>query len=357
MSFLQGLGAVAGGVDQTLGPLLQQYQQNVATGQGIAAMYGGLPQQQQGGGGASPLQSLMGSGPPNVPVNAPETPQLGQGGTAQSPMPQPSAVPVTPPSMPTPAPAIPSGQPRTAVGVPPPQPQGQPASTPSPQPAPAQQSAELQQQAQTRRQPDLTQFNGMFDFNHLMHNLVQTPGMNYEKLGKIANSRTFENMLNQQGLQQFRMLNLGIHEQNAQTAETRTAQQAEEFRAKMEALDKKSEIMNKNHALDRQEQQIERQYTQQSQRLIFLPADQQKAEAEKLDKAYNDNMEKLNKQRDAIDKEGKDTESQGGGSSGGDDKSVSIQRAKEALAKHPDKKAEIIKRVKDAYPDADTAGW
>ena len=226
------LGPLAGGFNQTFAPGLQQLEQDSATGQGLYAMMGMTPPQQQGG-----LGSLLSGGAPNVPVQAPTGPQIGQGGVAQSPMPQPAAVSV-------PAPALARGQPMTAnAGQAPPI--GQGASPQTPSMAQPQQTAQLspqmqQQQGQPQQPPDLSIHDGQFDFNHLMSNLVKQ-GWSPQKLGRIASSPAFARMLNQEGLNQYRNLGLGIRQENAETSRDRLSQQAQEFDKREAEIDKRQQ--------------------------------------------------------------------------------------------------------------------
>ena len=226
------LGPLAGGFNQTFAPGLQQLEQDSATGQGLYAMMGMSPPQQQGG-----LGSLAG-GAPNVPVQAPTGPQLGQGGVAQSPMPQPAAVSV-------PAPVLARGQPMTASGGQTP-PIGQvPPSAASLQGNAPQQTAQLSpqlqgQQNQQQQPPDLSIHDGQFDFNHLMSNLVKQ-GWSPQKLGRIASSPAFARMLNQEGLNQYRNLGLGIRQENAETSRDRLSQQAQEFDKREAEIDKRQQ--------------------------------------------------------------------------------------------------------------------
>ena len=110
-------------------------------------------------------------------------------------------------------------------GLPPPQ-QGQPPV----------QAAQQQQPPQQNQQPgrggNLSQFDGMFDFNTLMRNLVKTPGMNPRKLGMITRSPAFERMLTQEGLNQYRALNLGVRGFNADTARMGQGERAREDQTK-----------------------------------------------------------------------------------------------------------------------------
>ena len=207
--------------------------QDTATGQGLYAMMGMTPPQQQGG-----LGGLLSGGAPNVPVQAPTGPQIGQGGTPQSPMPQPGSVSVT-------APALPRSQPMTASGGQTP-PIGQvPPSAASLQGNAPQQTAQLSpqlqgQQNQQQQPPDLSIHDGQFDFNHLMSNLVKQ-GWSPQKLGRIASSPAFARMLNQEGLNQYRNLGLGIRQENAETAQERLSQQAAQFDRREGEIDRRQQ--------------------------------------------------------------------------------------------------------------------
>ena len=141
--------------------------------------------------------------PPNVPVQAPQARNLGQGGVARSPTPQPVAV--TPPSGMTASPqttgfmqqavAVYSVPPTERCSAPPAKHRpanrqrraaryctgterrrapgrvstGSTGSTETAQLSPQVQ----QQQNQPRQGPDLSHFDGQFDFNTLMHNLTR----------------------------------------------------------------------------------------------------------------------------------------------------------------------------------------
>src|SRR5271157_4511642 len=262
---LAGIGSIAGGISQGLGPYLQAYEQqlqtnnvNTAVGEAIYAKYGVTPPTQQSGMGAlfpqtsaqaAPQQTSI-SPPPQTQISAP--PSMGQGGVAQSPVPtlQPSqplsitppsqvtapplspgtapdlAPPTTPGSSPSPVVAqppqtqaspLPKGAPQTAVpgslGT-----QATPPAGPQPQ---SQAQPQFQQQDQLRPdqpqtvQQNLDKYKGMFDdYNLLSSNLLKTPGMTPLKLGRIVNSRGFENMLTQQGLAAYRAAGLGIRQEN-----------------------------------------------------------------------------------------------------------------------------------------------
>ena len=334
------LGPLAGGFNSTFAPQLQQYQNDAATGEGLYAMMGMTPPQQQGG-----LGSLFSGGAPNVPVQAPTGPQLGQGGVAQSPMPQPAAVSV-------PAPALARGQPMTAnAGQSPPMGQGQGAPSQTPPMAQPQQTAQLSPQLQNQQNapqqpPDLSRFDGQFDFNHLMQNLVRSPGMNPQKLGRIARSPAFERMLNQEGLNQYRNLGLGIRADNAETARKRAADEAVKFARQ-----------TKEHALDREEQEAERQYSAQTNWLMFgapdvgadgKPIDKQKLHKD-LDDAHNKRIDDINKRRAALD-----TDQGSGGAQGGASDSGALEEAKAAIAAGRNKQM-VIERFKKLHPDLDAS--
>lgn len=105
----------------------------------------------------------------------------------------------------------------------------------------AQLSPQLQgQQNQQQQPPDLSIHDGQFDFNHLMSNLVKQ-GWSPQKLGRIASSPAFARMLNQEGLNQYRNLGLGIRQENADTAQERLSQQAAQFDRREGEIDRRQQ--------------------------------------------------------------------------------------------------------------------
>lgn len=234
---------------------------------GLGSILGGLFGGQQGQQGAQQAAPPPPSTPPpaaplmQANIQQPQItppPSLGQGGSARSPMPAPQAAPtqiqgpgqgqsplnapsaapnapvspsasiqgnpVAPAALqgapPPPGPPVPRGQPGTAQpGVTAPGQQAQQVPTPPP---PAQPAAQPQAQAQNQAvQPQnqqagqaLDKYKDMFDYPTLVKNLVNTPGMNPTKLGKIISSDGFKNMLTQEGLAQYRAAGLGIRQGN-----------------------------------------------------------------------------------------------------------------------------------------------
>jgi hypothetical protein len=248
------------------------------------------PQQGQGGLGGI-LSSLLGGGQqgqqqaqapssqaPPPPAMSPlmqaniqqpppaQMPQLGQGGQARSPMSAPQAAPaqiqgpgqgqsplnvataapnapvpsasiqgnpVAPVALqgapPAPVPPVPRGQPATAQpGVTAPGQQPQAAPPPQPQAQQQQNQAIQPQSQQPGQQQAMDKYKDMFDYPTLVRNLVNTPGMNPTKLGKIISSDGFKNMLTQEGLAQYRNANLGIRGFSAETGRLNSENRAGE---------------------------------------------------------------------------------------------------------------------------------
>jgi hypothetical protein len=200
MSGLGAIGSFLGGFSQTLTPELQQAKDDTAAGLGIYALSGQTPPQQGGLGGLGSL--LLGQGGVPPVGGGVQAPQIGQGGVAQSPGSVQSPMVQSGPS------SLPAGQPMTATAGQTP-PQAAPAAPPAPQQtSQAQQSPQYQgQQQQTSKAPDLSMHDGMFDFHTLAKALTDRK-MPPQQIGRIMRNPSFVSMLNNQGLQQYRMLGL-----------------------------------------------------------------------------------------------------------------------------------------------------
>lgn len=246
------------GVYAMLGITPPATQQQGGLGSILGGLFGGQQGQQGAQQAAPPPPSTPSPAAPLMQANI-QTPQIsppptmGQGGTARSPMPAPQAAPtqiqgpgqgqsplnapsaapntpvspsasiqgnpVAPAALqgapPPPGPPVPRGQPGTAQpGVTAPGQQAQQVPTPPPAQPAAQPQAQAQNQAvqpQNQQQgQSLDHYKDMFDYPTLVKNLVNTPGMNPTKLGKIISSDGFKNMLTQEGLAQYRAAGLGI---------------------------------------------------------------------------------------------------------------------------------------------------
>lgn len=287
MSFLTGLGDVAGGVSQGISPYLQAYVQqkqqdkeDQAVGEGYYGAFGvPIPGSSPPGGAAVGMGSLapppQQQAPPpppapppqqaRPPMPPPQAPMPGQGGMARSPVAppqqpmaamaqaQPQAAPQIPmppqaqrPPMPPPQmmqqpqgqpPAMPRGAPMNAIAG---SPQGlgpQAANAPSQQAVPSAQPPQPQQQApdqqgqQQQRQID-PRFVGAFDFNTFASNMLKTPGMTPQKFGMITRQPGFERMLTQEGLNQYRALNLGMQQQRTDISRGSLGERTREDEAK-----------------------------------------------------------------------------------------------------------------------------
>ena len=347
MGVLGSIGALAGGFNSTFAPLLQQYQQDSAVGQGLYAL-AGVPLPQQGG--TSPLGA-----PPNVSM-APAAPQqtFGQGGVAQSPIPVPQAV--QPSALPRGQPMNPSGGQSLPVPGASQPPQGgtvQPSQTQQPQ---LPQQSQVVQNQQPKG-PDLSMHNGMYDLPTMLNNLVRQPGMTPQKLGRIANSRAFEAMMNNQGLQQYRMLGLGLRQEGLNIQQDRLAQQADEFGKREERIkenEKESRDFRGNMATSAAALGVAKLKAAKA-----LDDISKQVQAGTMTPQEGD---KRSKQiRDDLDKQTGDVINQiksfgaGGESSSSSSDASAVEEAKSAIAAGRNRQM-VIERFKKLHPDLDASG-
>ena len=269
VDFLSGLGAVAGGFsDSGFFQQMKQNQQDANVGQALYGLSGAsVPQQQQSplggvlGGIGSGISSLFGGGqqgggqqqqqapkftpsPQPAMISAPQQQPMPQPPPVQQqPIPQPSPVQQQPmlqqpmlqqqqllqpspvqASAATPTPAMPQ-QPAGPMianpggGI---TPQQAPQIGGPPAPSSAQGTAALLQQQQPQRPPQqqqqqpqqqpMPQMQGQInDPISLIARLTRTPGMTPLKLGQLVRSPGFTNLLNQEGLAQYRAIMGGLH--------------------------------------------------------------------------------------------------------------------------------------------------
>lgn len=234
------------------------------------------------------------------------------------------------------------------------QPQAQ-QSAPQPQQT-AQQSPTLQnQQNQPDQRPDLSHFDGQFDFNHLMQNLTRTPGMTALKLGQIARSPAFERMLTQQGLNQYRALGLGIRQENVDTARDRLSQQAEEFGKREADINKRQQNSEATRANITGAQATFTAVNKDAQARIsqinagVMSGAIKPEDAAKQIQAINDDREKKIAESIAkmnTFKPGGEEESSAGNP---------LEEAKAAIAAGRNKQM-VIERFKKLHPDLDASG-
>lgn len=298
------------------------------------------------------------------PVSAP-SPQMAQGGGGLAPSPQPAAAS----PLPRGAPMTPSGG-QTLGG------QANPAapitasslSAPSQQqlqPPPQQQTSQLSptlQQQQQDQQSNLDQFKGQFDLRTMAQNLVKQPNMTPQRLGKIFSSPALRQMLNAEGLQQYRMLGLDIREQNARTSQDRLTQQAYEFAKRQgnlqdwrgKLLDSRQTLVSSKATFDmiKQDASSKLAAISQSRTLGEMTAEQADKATEKVradrDQAIGDAIKKMHETMVP----GEDDESGGGGGGGGD---KLLEQAKAAIMRGAPKDA-VLKRLKEVDPQADLSG-
>lgn len=127
---------------------------------------------------------------------------------------------------------MPRGAPMNAIAG---SPQGlgpQAANAPQQQAVPSAQPQQPQQQAPGQQGQPNPRFNGMFDFNTLVGNLLKTPGMTPQKLGQITRQPAFEKMLTQEGLNQYRALNLGMQQQRTDISRGNLGERTREDQAR-----------------------------------------------------------------------------------------------------------------------------
>jgi hypothetical protein len=260
-------------------------------------------------------------------------------------------------------PPVMSPGPSSLAAVPPgAQGQGQPAPSQGQPPVLTAQQEYSQPNQQQRQGRDLSQFDGMFDYTTLMSNILRTPGMTPQKAGMISRQPAFERMLTQQGLNQYRALNLQLGAGRLGVSEDRLSLDAKKMAEQQDRLREQKSASLQTQALTRQAGVLKTQYSQQMQQIMFGPsvdANNKPIDKQAAVKKLNDDFETANKKiADQQDKINKVFE--GGDSSGGEQSSEGgganpLEEAKAAIAAGAPRDA-VIKRFKEINPGIDASG-
>ena len=316
MNFLQGLGSVAGGLEQglpqgfNLNQAVQQSQGQEAAGQALIQLYGGAGQQPVG----APPNLFGGQGQqPQMPPAAPPNVQAGpQAGPAQAPPAPPNLVasqqtnlaqqqsPRIPPSQ-----LIPQGQPGTAQpSAPLPTPQ------PAPQPAPPQQPPSQMQPQQPPQQPPpqiggggkgMDQ-GGMLSLPQIIQGIMKTnPRASGRQVFQAVNALT--PIMNSQGLQQYRALGQQLGFERLGLGYDRLAQQSDEFAKREGRLQSKetanekwrTESLGISEARQKATQDFQAERSRITSDISLSSEDRQKQMQAAIDK-YNTEMDGIDKQ-------------------------------------------------------------
>src|SRR5208282_221758 len=207
-----------------------------------------------------------------------------------------------------------------------------------------------QERQQEAQQTNLDKYKGMFnDYNTIAQNLLKTPGMTPQKLGRIMNSRGLQNMLTQEGLAAYRAAGLGIRQENTDISGQRLGA-LEDYRKIIQAdKDRAFVYTSQSHALDAQQRVLDRTYNAKMGQEIFLPADKQEAAKKEIQDAYDTGSQAIEDKRGALDKQSQSSSSDTG--SGSDPR----EEAKAAIAAGAPRDA-VIKRFKELNPGLDASG-